>query len=176
MAVQFKQPGTILFGPADPFSGIAAVAMDPDCCCNTVECPDCGGEGNNAPATLYVDPSDIVDSECTSCEDYNSQTLTIDESTGVLGACTWMSTFSCDGHEFAVVIMMFLDTGHTFLTLNVSRIDQPTIVGSWWKLDMGTDPVDCLNLDVELGPAEYQYDYQPPDACVWSGASWWVRV
>lgn len=167
MAVQFKTPGTILFSPD------GKVAMDPDCCCNRVECPECGGDGNNAPAILYVEPSGIVDSDC-DCTPYNSATLTLDQ---MPYPCYWTAIFSCaGGDDFGIEISIYQDSGHTWLSLNVYIWIQPLTFGSWWLLDMGTDPVDCLSLDVTLGPAQYQYDYEVPDACVWSGASWRVHA
>jgi hypothetical protein len=135
MAVQFNEPGTILFSAAD------TVAMGPDCCCGAtpITCTFC--QDGTASGEVQLDISGITGM----CESLNG-TYILAWSANYTTSCVWEILYVSGPCNVIKIIFFVLYSSSTYyLVVEASGLDGTLS----WYLTLDGQP-DCLNFNHDI--------------------------
>ena len=138
------------------------------CCYGGTGCQYCLDK--LSPGTVYADPLGIVDIGCNQCDTYNGGSLALD--VYWLEKCIWQNDFPCDAGSLNYSAALLSMGGRLILTFHVAPA-YGHMGGPFWFVDLGvdTDKIDCMNMNIDFGPAEYMIA-DALWACDFSASTW----
>jgi len=169
MAVQFKEPGTVLFSAAD------TVAMDPDCCCGEEAC-ECTAycDDGTTPLTITVKGAGVAalvpPNACDCDATWNDVEFEL-EQVGPGHCCEWSLSAEACGETYFLYLHIL---GDGVLEFSVNDEGMNGVVFQFDLWDEEDFPENC-KADM-IGAVMTQTGFIQEGRCDWTGATFEITA